>query len=150
MSGAGPVPDAVPVLPVTDLTRSLAFYERLGFDVRVAYEGYAILGYGPSELHLDEVEGIVATDTGTGAYLRVATFQPAGQGIYVPASAVLVRGELKMVYVVTGQSFVLRAVRLGAAQGRDAVELLAGVKPGERIALDPVRAGLAGATPAAQ
>lgn len=74
----------------------------------------------------------------------------AGARPVVPASAILRRGELTAVFAVQGERFVLRAVRLGAAQGRDAVELLAGVKPGERIALDPVRAGLAGATPAAQ
>lgn len=68
----------------------------------------------------------------------------------VPARAVLRRGELTAVYAVQGERFVLRAVRLGAPQGSDGVELLAGVRPGERIALDPVRAGLAGATPAAQ
>lgn len=68
----------------------------------------------------------------------------------VPASSVLRRGELSAVYVAQGERFVLRAVRLGAPQGRDGIELLAGVRPGERIALDPVRAGLAGATPAAQ
>jgi hypothetical protein len=39
-------------------------------------------------------------------------------------------------------------VRLGAPQGAAGVELLAGLKPGERFAVDAVRAGLAGATPA--
>jgi hypothetical protein len=39
-------------------------------------------------------------------------------------------------------------VRLGARQGA-AVEVLAGLKAGERFALDAVRAGLAGAAPAA-
>ena len=66
----------------------------------------------------------------------------------VPASAVLRRGELTAVYVVQGSQFVLRAVRPGASRG-GAVELLAGVKPGERVAQDAVRAGLAGAVPAA-
>ncbi len=66
----------------------------------------------------------------------------------VPASAVLRRGELTAVYVVQGSQFVLRAVRTGASRG-GAVELLAGVKSGERVAQDAVRAGLAGAVPAA-
>jgi RND family efflux transporter MFP subunit len=67
----------------------------------------------------------------------------------VPAAALLRRGELTAVYAVQDGGFVLKAVRLGAAQGQ-AVEVLAGLKPGERVALDPVRAGLAGAMPAAQ
>ncbi|MEN9384621.1 MAG: hypothetical protein RL323_1764, partial [Pseudomonadota bacterium] len=41
--------------------------------------------------------------------------------------------------------FVLRAVRLGAQRGAAGVEILSGIKAGEKIALDPVRAGLAGA-----
>ena len=68
----------------------------------------------------------------------------------IPAEAVLRRGELTAVYAVQGGRFVLRAVRLGAAQGTQGIELLAGLKAGERFALDPVRAGLAGAVPAAQ
>lgn len=66
----------------------------------------------------------------------------------VPAGAVLQRGELSAVYVVQDGRFVLRPVRLGASQGAAGVELLAGLKPGERFAVDAVRAGLAGATPA--
>ena len=67
----------------------------------------------------------------------------------VPASAVLQRGELSAVYAAQGDRFVLKAVRLGARQG-DGVQVVAGLKAGERIALDAVRAGLAGATPAAR
>ena len=67
----------------------------------------------------------------------------------VPSAAVLVRGELTAVYAVQEQRFVLKAVRLGSRQA-EGVEVLAGVKAGERIASDAVRAGLAGATPAAR
>ncbi len=67
----------------------------------------------------------------------------------VPAGAVMHRGELSAVYAVLGERFLLKAVRLGARQG-DGVQVLAGLKAGERIALDPVRAGLAGAVPAAR
>lgn len=78
----------------------------------------------------------------------------APQRLVVPASALLRRGELTAVYVVTGvgdaaQGFALRAVRTGATHG-DSVEVLAGLKAGDRVALDPVRAGLSGARPAAQ
>ena len=37
----------------------------------------------------------------------------------------------------------LRQVRLGEASDENNVEVLAGLRPGERVALDPVRAGLA-------
>lgn len=63
----------------------------------------------------------------------------------VPAAAVLRRGELTAVYVATAKGFVLRAVRLGADHGADGIEIVAGLAAGDRVALDPVRAGLAGA-----
>lgn len=69
--------------------------------------------------------------------------------LVVPQAAVLTRGELTAVYVVQGERFLLKAVRLGARQG-EGVEVLAGLKAGERIATDPVRAGLTGAVPAAR
>lgn len=66
----------------------------------------------------------------------------------IPAEAVLRRGELTAVYVAQADGFVLRAVRVGTvAAGR--VDVLAGLAANERVALDPVRAGLQGARPAA-
>jgi RND family efflux transporter MFP subunit len=78
-----------------------------------------------------------------------AATTPATARLVVPSAAVLVRGELTAVYAVQEQRFVLKAVRLGSRQA-EGVEVLAGVKAGERIASDAVRAGLAGATPAAR
>lgn len=66
----------------------------------------------------------------------------------VPAGAVVRRGELTAVYVVSGTGFVLRAVRLGAQSTGGMVELLAGVGPQDRVALDPVRASAVSAVPA--
>ena len=64
----------------------------------------------------------------------------------IPNSSVLQRGELTAVYAAQDGRFVLKAVRLGVPQGAS-VPVLAGLKAGERIAADPVRAGLAGAVP---
>lgn len=80
--------------------------------------------------------------------------QAAPQRLVVPATALLRRGELTGVYVVTtkgdaAKGFALRAVRTGAAHG-EGVEVLAGLKAGDEVALDPVRAGLSGATPVAK
>ncbi len=57
----------------------------------------------------------------------------------IPASALVQRGELTAAYVVDGQQVLLRQVRLGRRDG-DAVAVLAGLKPGERVAADPVAA----------
>lgn len=64
---------AVPVLPVADLARSLAWYGRLGFTMSVEYDDYAILSFAGAEVHL--VAHDAAPDPGaslSGAYLRVA------------------------------------------------------------------------------
>jgi RND family efflux transporter MFP subunit len=81
--------------------------------------------------------------------------QTSSQRLVVPATALLRRGELTGVYVVSNkgegqpEGFALRAVRTGATHG-DGVEVLAGLKAGDRVALDPVRAGLTGAQPVAK
>ena len=84
------------------------------------------------------------------------TAQPDSQRLLLPDAALLRRGELTAVYVVISKGegqpagFALRAVRTGAVHGSAGVEVLAGLKAGDRVALDPVRAGLSGAVPAAQ
>lgn len=62
------------VLPVADLTRALAFYERLGFTVQAHWpgNGYAIVTFGPSSLHLTEHPDVDARLSLSGCYLRVA------------------------------------------------------------------------------
>lgn len=94
-----------------------------------------------------------------GQQVQVRFVSSQAQRLTVPTQAVFRRGELTAVYVVrskeaagAGQSgaFVLRAVRLGAAHGSAGYEVLSGLAGGERVALDPVRAGLAGASAATQ
>jgi hypothetical protein len=60
-------------------------------------------------------------------------------GIWLPASALINRGELTGAYVVTAEGVVLRQLRLGSRQA-DRIEVLAGLAPGERVAVDPVAA----------
>lgn len=72
----------------------------------------------------------------------------AVQRVTLPASAILHRGEMTAVYVVSGSGFALKAIRLGADHGADGVEVIAGLAKGDRVALDPARAGLLGAKPA--
>jgi RND family efflux transporter MFP subunit len=72
-----------------------------------------------------------------------------GARLVVPASAVVRRGELSAVYVASGQGFALRAVRLGNTSPAG-VEVLSGLRAGEVVATDPVRASQRNATPAAR
>lgn len=84
-----------------------------------------------------------------GVYARAHFVTGRAQRLLAPRQAILRRSEVTAVYVVTDRGVQLRQVRLGAAGDEHAVEVLAGVKPGERVALDPVKAGLAAAGPAA-
>jgi hypothetical protein len=59
--------------------------------------------------------------------------------VRIPRSALVQRGEVSGVYVIDGNRIVLRQLRLGRPVG-DGIEVLAGLKPGERIATDPVAA----------
>lgn len=67
----------------------------------------------------------------------------ARQELVAPSKAVVRRSELTALYVVDERGQVgLRQVRLGRAL-KDAVVVLAGLEAGERVALDPIAAGLA-------
>ena len=57
----------------------------------------------------------------------------------IPASAVAQRGELSGVYVQQDGRIVLRQLRLGAHAG-DSVEVISGLRPGDRVVRDPVAA----------
>ncbi|BBI98631.1 hemolysin D [Ferrigenium kumadai] len=62
----------------------------------------------------------------------------------IPASAVLRRSEVVAVYVADDKgNMKLRQVRLGE-ESDGLVEVLAGLKPGEQVALDPIKAGMSG------
>jgi RND family efflux transporter MFP subunit len=63
----------------------------------------------------------------------------------VPEQAIVRRGELVAVYVQSGSAFTLRAVRLGQKLGVEGTEVLAGLKAGDVIALDTLRAAQSGA-----
>lgn len=80
-----------------------------------------------------------------GSFARVHFSSAAQPRLVVPSTAILRRGELTAVYVADGKGgFGLRQLRLGEAAGSEGgVEVLAGLRSGETIALDPVRAGIA-------
>ncbi|WP_176452093.1 efflux RND transporter periplasmic adaptor subunit [Rhodoferax sp. TH121] len=86
-----------------------------------------------------------------GLQVRVKFSVPAATNrslLAVPEQAIVRRGELTAVYVKNGEVFTLRAVRLGQTLGADGTEVLAGLKAGDVVALDTVRA--AQARPTAQ
>lgn len=78
-----------------------------------------------------------------GLFARAHFVTGEARKLVVPAAAVLRRSEVTGVYVVDAKGVPqLRQVRLGDAAGAAGIEVLAGLKQGENVALDPVRAGL--------
>ncbi len=92
-----------------------------------------------------ELPAAAAAGAIPGQSVRVRFAGGSAERLTVPGSALLRRGELTGVYVARENGFVLQAVRVGTEHGEAGTEILAGLEPGARIALDPVRAGLAGA-----
>ena len=78
-----------------------------------------------------------------GMFVRAHFVVGKASKLVIPASAVLRRSEVVAVYVVDEAGGVkLRQVRLGEVTPDGAVEVLAGLNPGEKVALDPVKAGM--------
>ena len=86
-----------------------------------------------------------------GVFARAHFVTGKAPRLLVPREAVVRRSEVTAVYVVddTGRP-LLRQVRLGAASSERSLEVLSGLKPGERVALDPVRAGMVTGSAAAR
>jgi len=78
-----------------------------------------------------------------GMYVKVAFVVGSHRQLLIPAAAVVHRSEVAAVYVVTqdGQ-IMLRQVRPGREFGDGMMTILAGLDEGERVALDPVAAGI--------
>lgn len=78
-----------------------------------------------------------------GMFVRAHFVVGKANKLVIPGSAVMHRSEVVAVYVVDEKGAVrLRQVRLGEKTADGSVEVLAGLNPGENVALDPVRAGM--------
>jgi RND family efflux transporter MFP subunit len=87
-----------------------------------------------------EVRGIYP-----GIYARAHFVTGRAPALLVPRAAVLQRSEVTAAYVLPESGAPqLRQIRLGAAGDERYVEVLAGLRAGERVALDPVQAGMKG------
>ena len=83
-----------------------------------------------------------------GVFARAHFVTGRAPRLMVPREAVLRRSEVTAVYVVGADGAPrLRQVRTGTAADEKSIEILAGLRAGEKVALEPVKAGMA-ATPA--
>jgi membrane fusion protein, multidrug efflux system len=78
-----------------------------------------------------------------GQYARAAIVTGHAKALTIPEAAVLRRSEVTAVYVLDASGRAqLRQVRLGEPAGNGFVEVVAGLNAGERVSLEPVRAGI--------
>jgi RND family efflux transporter MFP subunit len=82
-------------------------------------------------------------DVYPGMYARAHFSIGRTKKLLVPAAALVRRSEVTAVYVIDEKGgAVLRQVRLGEAAGEGQIEILAGLTPGETVALEPIKAGM--------
>lgn len=77
-----------------------------------------------------------------GEFVKVRVKVGESQRLLVPLDSVVYRSEVTAVYVLDDGQPELRQIRPGAVFG-DRLQVLAGLKPGERVAADPVAAAIA-------
>ncbi len=78
-----------------------------------------------------------------GMFVRTHFMVGKVRKLLIPAPAILRRSEVVAVYVVDDKNAPrLRQVRLGEATEKGEVEVLSGLTAGERVATDPVKAGM--------
>ncbi|MDD2741329.1 MAG: efflux RND transporter periplasmic adaptor subunit [Rhodocyclaceae bacterium] len=79
-----------------------------------------------------------------GMFARVHFVIGQTEKLTVPQGAVLRRGEVAAVYVMSAENRPsLRQLRLGEVVGNAEIEVLAGLASGEKVITDPVKAGIA-------
>jgi len=94
----------------------------------------------------DNIEGVVP-----GMSARAHFTVGKAQKLTVPPVAVMRRGEVTAVYVLDDKGVArLRQVRVGEAVSGGELEVLAGINPGERVSLTPVKTGIDSKAPAAR
>ena len=85
-----------------------------------------------------------------GQFARARFVTGTTRALAIPSTALLRRGEVTAVYVIDRDGRpLLRQVRVGEGMGEGQVEILAGLSAGDRIAANPVQAGMAPAVAAA-
>jgi multidrug efflux pump subunit AcrA (membrane-fusion protein) len=113
---------------------------------RVPATSVTVLPSADVRTHTTQVRAnLPANEAGVypGMFVRVRFTIGKASKLLIPSSAVVRRSEVVAVYVVDDQGVArLRQVRLGEPAGQDEVEVLAGLNPGEKVALDPIKAGM--------
>ena len=75
-----------------------------------------------------------------GTLVKVAFMSGETEQLLLPASSVAQRGEMSAVYVKTANSIAMHQVRLGSRTSDNRFPVLAGLRAGEQVLVDPVAA----------
>ncbi len=79
-----------------------------------------------------------------GSLVKVAFVQGTGEQLLLPASAVVRRSEVTAAYVISDDNRIsFRYLRAGQPTAEGKVPVMAGMLAGERVATDPIAAGIA-------
>ncbi len=116
----------------------------LSDDRRVVAESVQVFPYADPETHAFQVRvALPEGDHGVypGMFVKVAFVVGEAKRLLLPVAAVVHRSELTGVYVLDEGRVKLRQIRVGRRSG-EYLEVLAGLESGERIALDPIAAGI--------
>ena len=103
-----------------------------------------VLPAADSRTHISQVRIELPKDAAglyPGMFARAHFATGQADKLLVPASAVVRRSEVSGIYVVQGEQVQFRQLRLGP-ESAAGIEVLAGLKSGERIVLEPVKAGI--------
>jgi RND family efflux transporter MFP subunit len=108
---------------------------------RITVFPFADLGSNTFKVRVDLTER--AEDLFPGMFVKTGIVTGKKEELTVPAKAVVQRSEVTGVYVVDDAGHIrLRQIRAGRTLGEDVV-VLSGLDQGERVALDPIAAGVA-------
>ena len=77
-----------------------------------------------------------------GMFVKVAFVTGEEQRLTLPLAAVVHRSEVTGVYVLNGDAISFRHIRTGRSLDGEMIEVLAGLSAGEKVALEPIRAGV--------
>lgn len=110
----------------------------------IAAEKLTFFPYADPQSNVFRVRVYLPKKTGglyPGMFVKTAFRVGEASRLTVPRQALAQRGEVSGVYVVRDGRVSLRQVRPGRTEG-EIVEILAGLEPGEQVALDPIKAGV--------
>jgi RND family efflux transporter MFP subunit len=102
----------------------------------------ADVGTNTFRVRLELAEG--TSNLFPGMFVKTSFVTGLKQELVIPSASVAYRSEVTGVYVLTGEGRIgFRHVRVGRRTSDAAVRVLAGLEPQERVALDPIAAGVA-------